>query len=204
MLRGDEARVTSSCVSPVPFRTLPEYVAAMEWQHGKAGAFLAEEFDRINSECFGGELPFLPLTIGLTIYGKRIGLTRCGWNGEAEAPRITIASWWFRAGANHVRDTLLHEMIHARLRLDGEDTAHNSEPWCREITRLSPLVLGYEIKAQPVKHRRVPKAKLVEGEPKYTRAPLPGFVSRKTIAGWPHTLRPRGFDPGEVLHAPID
>ena len=55
-----------------------------------------------------------------------------------------------------ISDTLVHEMTHAALILRDEDPDHNSEPWCRLITELSPVVLGHEITARPVRPRRVP------------------------------------------------
>jgi len=113
------------------------------------------------------------MVIGITAYGHCIALTR-GY----DRPRISIASTLFRDGTVAVSATILHEMIHAKLVLEGKDSAHNGQPWCDEITRLSPSVLGRAIHAKPVRPRRV------DGKPK--RVVEPGHLSRKELARWPH------------------
>jgi hypothetical protein len=170
---------------------------------GKAGVFAYETFDRINLEHFGGELPALPIVIGITAYGHCLGLTR----GE-ELPRITLGSNLIAytenssikgkpyggklvPGQNTVRDVLLHEMIHAKLILEGLDPGHNAQPWCEEIARLSPAVLGHEIQVAPVKPRRV--------DGKVRRLALPDHLTQSELARWPGSLRPAGWDPGRQI-----
>ena len=89
----------------------------------------------------------MPVVIGLTAYGRCIGLTR-GSAGWLAAPRITLAPELFngnhrtQGGPRMVSDVLVHEMVHAVLMLRDEDPGHNGVPWCRVITELSPRVLG--------------------------------------------------------------
>lgn len=139
--------------------THEDYRAAAALLWGAAGALAADEFARINRDLFGGSIPPMPVIIGLTAFGRCIGLTGGGW---LDGPRITLAPELFNGnhrtpgGRKMVADTLVHEMIHAALMFRGEDPSHNSAPWCRFITDLSPDVLGHEITARPVGTRRVP------------------------------------------------
>lgn len=145
---------------------------------GDGGAYLLAEYARHNARYFGGRLPPLPVVIGITPYGKCNGMTRpIGRWGYGEVPRITIASKLFASGTVAVSDVLLHEMIHAKLILEGADPSHNGRPWCEEIERLSPLVLGEACKAAPVRPQRINGA--------VKRMPLPGHLSRAELAQWP-------------------
>jgi hypothetical protein len=162
--------------------------ASILW--GEAGAWAVEECGRLNESHFGGRLPAIPIVIGLTAYGRCIGLTRGSGEWRDGLPRITLHSRLFAFGTRAVSDTILHEMIHAHLVLAGLDPDHNGRPWCVEVERLSPAVLGRTVKARPVHPRRVDGVNV--------RLPLPGHLSRKEIAGWPHSLRAPG-DPGEAL-----
>lgn len=167
------------------------YTAA-EWayhQWGPAGRFAYADYDRLNVAHFSGELPVLPIVIGLTAYGHCLGLTRHG-DGE-QWPRITLASTYFAAGHHAVSDVLVHEMLHADLILRGLDPAHNGKPWCEAITRLSPSVLGLEVKAAPVNPRRINGA--------VARVPLDGYLPRAVLARWPGSMRPPSWDAGDPL-----
>src|SRR6478736_960917 len=89
------------------------------------------------------ELPEqLPIVIGITAYGKCIGLSRTTWT---HGPRITIASNRFWRGRHFVDDIMCHEMLHCWLYLTGQDVDHKSEAWYAAIRRLSPEVLGHEL-----------------------------------------------------------
>jgi hypothetical protein len=135
------------------------------------------EFDRLNHEHFNGDLPSLPMVIGITPYGRCIGQTRHRGEWGDELPRITIASNLFQRGTDAVRDTVLHEMIHAKLILDGQDSSHNGQPWCDEIARLSPAILGREIKAVPIRPKRI------DGKVKRYRPR--GHLTQAQLATWP-------------------
>jgi hypothetical protein len=157
--------------------THDDYLAAARVLWGDAGAFVVSEYNRHNFAHFAGELPAVPMVIGITPYGRCIGHTRSagGWDGDL--PRITIASNLFAHGTAAVSDTILHEMIHVKLMLEGRDPSHNGEGWCEEVMRLSPAVLGRAVKAAPVKPRRV--------DGKVTRHVPEGFLGRDELAGWP-------------------
>src|SRR5262245_21658244 len=124
--------------------------AALELLWGEGGAFAADTFAELNHTYFEGRLPVLPIVIGLTGYGRCLGLTR----SKPGLPRITLASGLFRH-SRLVEDTLLHEMVHAELILAGRTPQHNSQAWCERISQLSPAVLGHAIQATPVKTRRI-------------------------------------------------
>ena len=173
--------------------------AALLW--GEAGDFAATEFARLNREHFAGSIPPMPVIIGLTAFGRCIGLTRDG--GWLDSPRITLAPELFNGnhrtagGPRMISDTLVHEMVHAALMLRGEDSGHNGEPWCRMITELSPELLGAEITARPVLPRRVPNPDRDSDQdaPKtvVVRKPEPGAMTQAELASWPHCLRPGSY-----------
>jgi hypothetical protein len=170
-----------------------DYLQAARLIWGPAGEFIVTEFARLNDLHFSGELPPLPMVIGITAYGHAWGLCRYEPVSAGRVPRITIASNLFGLGANIVSDTILHELVHAKLDLEGKNPAHNGTPWCQEITRLTPALIGQEIKAAPVKQRRVDNGKR-------TRRAPDGFLERKQLARWPHSVRPADFDAGDVLY----
>lgn len=175
--RADRA-VGGGAVSPAA-HTHEDYRRAATVLWGAAGRFVVEEVRRHNRQHFGSELPPLPVVIGIVPYGRCIGMTRSrgAWAEGDQLPRITIASNLFAAGTVAVSDTVLHEMIHAKLMLAGLDPSHNGAPWCAEIERLSPAVLGREIKAAPVKPRRI------DGQ--VVRRHLAGHLTRDELARWP-------------------
>ena len=172
--------------------------AALLW--GPAGDFAAAEFARINREHFAGSVPPLPVIVGLTAYGRCIGLTRGGW---LAAPRITLAPEVFTGnhrspgGTLMVADVLLHEMVHAALMLRGEDPAHNAGPWCAMIEDLSPAVLGHAVDARPVKPHRVPNParETDPAAPKtiVVRRAEDGALTQDQLATWPGSVRPGGY-----------
>jgi hypothetical protein len=169
-----------------------QYRLAAEVLWGEAGAWAVDEYARLNAAYFGGRLPAVPIVIGLTAYGHCIGLTRGGGAWRDARPRITLHSGHFARGTGAVSDTLLHEMVHVKLILAGECPDHNGRPWCAEVERLSPLVLGRTVQAKPVYPR------LVNGVNQ--RLAREGHLSRKQLARWPDCLRgPRETPRGRVL-----
>lgn len=179
--------------------TYGEYRQAAIWIWGPGGEFAANEFTRLNREHFAGSIPPLPIAIGIAAYGHCIGLTR-GQPQSGQVPRITLASELFNGshrqpgGPLSVSDTLIHEMLHAFLMLRGEDWHHNAAPWCRMITELTPVLLGHEIKAEPVGTIRVPNPERDEDpdapKTKVVRQAKPGWVTQKELSRWPHETRP--------------
>lgn len=177
-----------------------EYQSAAALLWGPAGEFAVDEFGRLNREHFAGSVPPLPIVIGLTAFGRCIGLTRYGLDW-LKSPRISLAPGIFDSTLR-VSDVLVHELAHAALMLRGEDPGHNGASWCRLITELSPDVLGREITAAPVGTRRVPN-QARETDPKAPRTIVirraePGALSRAELATWPQALRPGGYYEGGV------
>jgi len=168
------------------------------WTWGPAGEFAADEFMRLNREHFAGSVSPVPIVIGIAAYGHCIGLTR----GHS-TPRITLASELFNGskrqpgGPLSVSDTLIHEMVHAFLRLRGENPDHNCAPWCRMITELTPGIAGRGIQAAPVGAMRVPNPdRDTDPEAPKTRVvrrAQPGYLTQKDLSRWPHSIRPAGY-----------
>jgi hypothetical protein len=171
--------------------TSADYRRAAEVLWGEAGAWAVDEYQRHNVRYFEGRLPPVPVVIGLTAYGRCLGLTRGHGEWARELPRISLQSGHFEGGTRGVSDTILHEMVHVRLILAGLDPSHNAKPWCAEIERLSPLVLGRAVKARPVHPRWVNGSK--------QRLPLDGHLTRMELATWPDMLREPSTETGQVL-----
>jgi hypothetical protein len=180
--------------------TYADYRAAAALLWGHAGEWAADEFARLNREHFAGSVPPLPIVIGLTGYGKCLGLTRGEHAGHwtAGPPRITLQSQAVNDGGTlAVSDVLVHEMAHAALMLRGEDHKHNAAPWCALITELSPGVLGREVTAAPWLPRRVPNPDRA-ADPSapatvVARQAAAGALPRSALATWPGSLRPAGY-----------
>ena len=184
-----------------------DYLTAAALLWGPAGEFACAEAGRLNREHFAGSIPPLPIVIGLTAYGKCIAATLSGpeW---LESPRITLAPGIFNHGGTlMVSDVLVHELIHAALRLRGEEAGHNEAPWCRMVTELSLAVLGQDVNAEPVKPRRVPNPARAadQAAPKtiVVRRAEPGALTQAQLATWPHSVRPAGYyDAGKPIPVP--
>jgi hypothetical protein len=182
----------AACISQLEVtRTLADYRRAASVLWGEGGEYCVDEFERLNRDHFAGVLPPLPIVIGITAYGKCIGLTRGGGSWDESLPRITIASNQFRVGSQKVTEILLHEMIHAKLMLAKQNPDHNDKPWCSEIMRLSREVFGKEILADPVNPRRV--------DGKVVRKARDGYLTRDEIAKWPDCLRDESWEPGRRI-----
>lgn len=166
---------------------------AQEILWGEAGVWAHDTFVELNQTYFAGEVPHAGIVWGLTPHGSRLGHTYS--NG-----RITLhpalldpkSNAWAQErylGTAYARDVLLHEMIHALLFARGitsdDESHHNTEPWCAEVVRLAPLLELGEVRAAPVKPRRI--------DGKVVRQPLDGHLDRDAIAHFPQTLRPRSF-----------
>jgi hypothetical protein len=175
--------------------TEADYRLAQTVMWGQAGEWAADTFARLNATYFGDEVPAAGIAWGLTPRG-RLGHT------NYESGRITLHSslldprsanpWyqWGRLGEAFAEDVLLHEMIHCLLRARGvpsdEKTGrHNEQPWCDEIMRLAPLIGLGEVKAAPVKPRRIDGA--------VRRQALDGYLTQDELARFPHPLRPAGW-----------
>jgi hypothetical protein len=136
-----------------------------------------EAFDRLNKLSFDAELPTLPIERGLMQYGKCLGQTSC----HLVPPRIAIGTYRPNRDPQFHDDVLVHEMLHGWLAMNGQNPQHNFWPWCQEIERITPLLGLRPIKAGPVNPRKVDGISV--------RMSKAGFLTRKQIAGWPHSLR---------------
>lgn len=188
--------------------THEDYRQAATLLWGDAGDLAAAETERLGREHFAGRIPPMPVIIGLTAYGRCLGLTR-GMEDWLAEPRITLAPELFNGnhrtpgGARTVADVIVHELVHVALMLRGEDPRHNFAPWCQMITDLSPAVLGSTIDARPVVPRRVPNPDR-ETNPKapktiVVRRAEPGTMSQAELATWPQCRRPVGYYDGDKL-----
>jgi hypothetical protein len=154
------------------------------------------------------ELPEqVPIVIGITGYSACAGFTRPTWG---HGPRITMSSLLFEAGAGHVEDTMVHEMLHVWLHLTDQDTDHDSRAWYAALRRLSPAVLGRELDVRRGADRRsvrVPNPAYApgNGEPKtlVRKIRVQSAVPHGRVAAWPSPFRPAGYDWGAPIPCPI-
>jgi hypothetical protein len=186
---------------------------------GQAGAYAYDAYARLRLALFP-ELPGqLPIIIGITAYGRCLGLTRGCWE---HGPRITLPAEVFqgttaeeakrqlRGGTRRVDDVLTHEMLHAWLVITGRASDHDSEDWYEAVRRLSPAVLGCELDA-----RRGPRRKSVRkpnpayepgnGKPKTIvgKEPDPAAIQlHADVARWPGSFRPETYDWGRPIPCP--
>lgn len=171
---------------------------------GDGGAYVHDFYDE-HLHLFP-ELPAsMPIVIGITAYGKCVGLSRLH-SSTLERQRITIASRAFKRGLGYVSDIMLHEMMHCALELRGLNTDHATQDWYDECERLAPYALGREVSLTRKQRKsiRVPNPKWKPG------ADVPKtLVKKKTldveflhadIARFPQGIRPSGHDFGEVIH----
>jgi hypothetical protein len=154
---------------------------------GDAGAFIADEYQRLNRLHWNGKLPAVPFAIGITAYGHCLGLTRHETFSAARA-RITIASNQFdNAGA--ASDTVLHEMIHVACLTAGVSPKHEHQPWCDEIMRISQHY-GRDFVAGARRSKRV-------GD-RVTKVLPEGSITRFEAARWPDFLGGLHHDPRSI------
>lgn len=130
-----------------------------------------------NALHFAGQLPAVPVAIGITTYGGCRGLTRSQPASQAPA-RITIASNQF-TNLGEVSDVVLHEMVHVHLQTTGRDSRHAGQPWCDEIIRISRHY-GRDVTAAPPRSKRI-GAHVVKVTPD-------GALSRGELAHWPVSI----------------
>jgi len=170
------------------------YLEAQTILWGAPGRWAHETFGELNARYFTDAVPHAGIVWGLTPHGGRLG--HC-YRGDG---RITLhpalldpksPAWGQRRelfGERFARDVLLHEMIHAFLNARGEVSEHNADPWCREVERLA-AALGLEsIRAEPVKARRI--------NGRVVKCARDGYLTRKQLGSFPHSVRPAGYYEG--------
>lgn len=177
----------------------PDYRAAAIALWGPAGAFIHDAYAAWHPLL--PELPeSLPIVIGLSAYGRCLGLTRID-DPHLNGPRITIATQYMNH-ANDVRDVVLHEMLHVWLHLTNRDTKHAGHDWYVAVNRLSPAVLGHELNARRGAARKSVRIKRDDGTSTVRKIAVPSAIQHADIARWPHAFRPDDYDHGEPIPCP--
>jgi hypothetical protein len=111
---------------------------------GELGTNTVKKWVEFNEKYFAGKLRPVPLVITNTLpFGKRLAF--CSYNPGTLGRTITL-----NVPSDHIslladNNTLLHEMVHQCLFEAGEDAAHASDGWRREIMRLNKLMTGKTI-----------------------------------------------------------
>ena len=156
---------------------------------GEFGANVVEQWCAFNAAYFDCVLRPVPLVITYTQpFGKR--LAYCSYGSAAGSGR-TITLNVPKAKHNGRRyqlladnNTLLHEMVHQFLFERGEDAAHLSDGWRREIMRLTKQITGKNIWAGRSKTvRRDGGIIRINAPHPETKEPS---LPQKVIARWPH------------------
>ena len=165
--------------------------------------YLEQLFKTYNDKYFNGAIPDYKLTIGVTPYSNRIGLC------YPEQKHILVSVELINNGSDKkiIDDLLLHEMIHAHIHCNSalinrydipmtNKSSHNNYAWVDEMIRLSKLMDNLKkFKVEPVKKKRTSYIDS-NGKKQYTNSKTfvrDGFLNRKEISSFPHTLRPNGY-----------
>jgi len=173
------------------------YRAAATALWGGAGAYVHDSYTRM-LPMFPGLPPELPIVIGLTAYGKCLGLTRTSLGRE---PRITIASGEFKE-RRRVDDVLCHEMLHAWLHLNCKKVEHDTADWYSAVMKLSPQVLGHPIDIKRGAHRKSVRVRKDDGSSVVRKVPNPEAIPHSQIARWPYSFRRADYDWGKPISCP--
>lgn len=173
------------------------YRDAAESLWGEAGIYAHESYARLRRELFPGLPAQLPIVLGLTAYGRCVGLTRAEW---VHGPRISVFSPAFGEGRKYVDDILVHEMLHCHLYLGGREIAHDSDDWYEEVRRLSPAVLGCDLDVRRGPRRRSVRLPNPEWYPGsgldktiVRKQPVQAELTHADVARWPHPFREAGY-----------
>ena len=194
------------------------YRAAAVTFWGEAGAYAYDAYARIRTALYPDLPGHLPIVIGITAYGRCLGMTRGGWE---HGPRITLPPEVFRGttavnarrcirgGTRQVDDALTHEMLHVWLLITGRQVSHDSADWYDAVRRLSPAVLGHELDARRGAGRKSvrianPAYRPGAGIPKtlVRKQTVAAAVSHADVARWPQSFRPATYDWGQPIACP--
>ncbi len=155
---------------------------------GQLGVNIVERWCSFNADFFDNALRPVPLVITHTQpFGRRIAF--CSYNPNTSGRTITLnvpkqkhVGRRYELLADNC--TLLHEMVHQFLFERGEDAAHLSEGWRREIMRLTKQITGKEVWAgRSMTVRRGKRiVRINEPHPETKETSLPQAI----IARWPH------------------
>jgi hypothetical protein len=121
---------------------------------GPLGVSIVERWCEFNATYFDGALRPVPLVLTNTLpFGNRVAF--CSYNPNTTGRTITLNVPKEHAQLLADNCTLLHEMVHQFLFERGEDAAHLSKGWRREIMRLNKQITGAEIWAGRSVIRRI-------------------------------------------------
>jgi hypothetical protein len=180
------------------------YREAAEVLWGEAGAYAHDAYQRY-LHLYPGLPAEVPIVIGITAYGRCLGLTRTAW---LHGPRISLFSSNFGQGTRIVDDTMIHEMLHIWLAETGQEIGHDTEAWYAAVSRLSPEVLGHDLDARRHGSRRsvrVPNPDCGQpGQPKtlVRKVRRDNAILHRDIARWPLPFRPSGTPAGRPIPCP--
>jgi hypothetical protein len=113
----------------------------------KSNINLQTEYDKLNQQLFGGELPRIPLKWGnLKKALGRVSTLRNRATGEQTIKHLEITNFYSQS-YRKFRDTLAHEMIHVKLVTNDEEDRNNAHgiPFHKEASRINSMGLGYNI-----------------------------------------------------------
>jgi hypothetical protein len=153
---------------------------------GPLGVSIVNKWCEFNAAYFDNALRPVPLVITQTQpFGKRFAFcsyTDTGPHIGGRTITLNVPSAFKYLCADN--GTLLHEMVHQFLFERGEDAAHLSSGWRREIMRLNKQITGTAIWAGPSVVRRIDRkpTRINAPNPKSGQQSLPQAV----IARWPH------------------
>jgi hypothetical protein len=193
--------------------TAPDYRLAATIFWPRHADLIYDARDEINARIYNGELPNVPVLVGLTKHARSLG--NCSMRTppvitlhpsltqpRSENPWGVPARHW---NAAYLVDVLTHEMIHAWHAVNppgaypdwcpphsDDQDVHNNPHWCAEIMRQSPLVGVGEIIASPWRRARQRKKDGGDGGLEYQPV-LPGSITRYDASRWPHLTRPPGY-----------
>lgn len=187
--------------------TTYDYQTAAHALWGEAGDFIHECYKK-HLPLFPGLPEQLPMVIGLSAYGRCLGLTRDN-DPALEVMRISIASNSFKHGTAAVSDTVLHEMLHCWLIATGQQCDHDTDDWYTACMALAPKVLGHEINLTRKRRKSVRKPNPDwypdSGLPKtiVRKVPVEGLEwTHRQVATFPHAFRPDDYPAGRVIDVP--
>lgn len=184
--------------TPFPYRR----EAAIDlW--GDAGDYVHAAYTRLRGLYFPTLPESMPIVIGLTAFGRCIGMTRHKWTSATA--RISIAPGIFAKGERAVDDLLVHEMAHVRIgRSSNPRSSHHTDEWYAIVNELSPAVLGYDVQVSRGADRKSVRVPDPSGRHKTTvrKVRVHEETQHRDVAGWPQSFRPDGYDFGAPISLP--
>lgn len=144
---------------------------------------VVDQWCKFNADYFDNALKPVPLVLTQTQpFGKRLAF--CSHNAIAGSRTITLNVPKQHKQLLADKNTLLHEMVHQFLFERGENAAHSSEAWRREIMRLTKTITGNDIWAgRSMTIRQNKRIVRINAPHPQTKEPS---LPQGAIARWPH------------------